>query len=362
MKVGLGLPGGMITERNLRFARQIGATHIVAHLVSARSGHPLEQRGYRVSEPHAHQFSREGLAELKGLVKTQGLRLEAIENFAPADWYDVLLDGPRRDEQMETVATLLRDLGELGIPTMGYNFSVAGVWGRDPVPEARGEAETVAFRDPEQPPIPQGMVWNMVYDPDHFDPDDPTRVVAPISVEEHWRRHDRFLDEMLPVAEQAGVTLALHPDDPPMPTLRGTGRLVHRPEHYGQLAERHPSGRWGFEFCIGTLAEMPGSEILDVVDRYSRTGRIAYVHFRNVVGAVPSYKEVFVDEGQTDLLEAARILQRNGYEGVLIPDHTPLTDCDAPWHAGVAYAIGWMRAALRSIGALDEARAAAPVG
>jgi mannonate dehydratase len=159
---------------------------------------------------------------------------------------------------------------------------------------------------------------------------------------------------MLPVAESAGVTLALHPDDPPMPTLRGTGRLVHRAEHYGQLAERHPSPRWGFEFCIGTLAEMPGSRILDVVDEYSRTGRIAYVHFRNVVGKVPSYKEVFVDEGETDMLEAVRILKRNGYRGVLIPDHTPLVDCDAPWHAGVAFALGWMRAALRSIDALDD--------
>jgi mannonate dehydratase len=354
MKIGLGLPGGTIDERRLRFARQIGATHIVAHLVSAPSGHPLEARGYRVSEPNARAFSKAGLAELKAQVEARGLRLEAIENFAPADWYDVLLDGPRRDEQMETVARVIRSLGDLEIPTMGYNFSVAGVWGRGAVPEARGEAETVAYRDPEQPPIPLGMVWNMVYDPDGFDPDDPTRVLEPISIDEHWRRHDRFLDEMLPVAEAAGVTLALHPDDPPLATLRGTGRLVHRPEHYGRLADRHPSPRWGFEFCIGTLAEMPGSRILDVVDRYSRTGRIAYVHFRNVVGVVPSYKEVFVDEGDTDMLEAVRILQRNGYRGVLIPDHTPLVDCDAPWHAGVAFALGWMRAALRSIDALDD--------
>ena len=88
--------------------------------------------------------------------------------------------------------------------------------------------------------------------------------------------------------------------------------------------------------------------------RNSRTGRIAYVHFRNVVGVVPSYKEVFVDEGDTDMLEAVRILARNGYRGVLIPDHTPLVDCDAPWHAGVAFALGWMRAALRSVDALDD--------
>ena len=362
MKIGLGLPGNIINERNLRFAKQIGATHIVAHLVSARSGHPLEQQGHRVSEPNSHAFSLEGLRELQEMVEGQGLHLEAIENFAPADWYDVLLDGPRRDQQMETLKTLLRNLGRLGIPTMGYNFSVAGVWGRDPVPEARGGAETVAFRDPEQPAIPRGMVWNMVVDPDQFRPDDPSSVLAPISVKEHWRRHDRFLQDILPVAEEAGVTLALHPDDPPLPTLRGTGRLVSRPEHYQQLLEQHPSPNWGLEFCIGTLAEMPDSDILQVVDRYSRTRKIAYVHFRNVVGTVPSYKEVFIDEGQTDMLEAVSILHRNGFGGVIIPDHTPLLDCDAPWHAGVAYALGWMRAALRSIGALDDSPAPAPVG
>ena len=83
MKIGLGLPGGTIDERRLRFARQIGATHIVAHLVSAPSGHPLEARGYRVSEPNARAFSKAGLAELKAQVEARGLRLEAIRTSRP---------------------------------------------------------------------------------------------------------------------------------------------------------------------------------------------------------------------------------------------------------------------------------------
>ena len=74
-----------------------------------------------------------------------------------------------------------------------------------------------------------------------------------------------------------------------------------------------------------------------------------YVHFRNVKGKVPRYHEVFVDEGDLDMFQALRALHRVGYDGVLIPDHTPQMSCDAPWHAGMAYALGYMKAALQTI-------------
>jgi mannonate dehydratase len=87
----------------------------------------------------------------------------------------------------------------------------------------------------------------------------------------------------------------------------------------------------------------------DVIDRYAATGRIGYIHFRNVRGKVPNYVEVFVDEGDVDMVRALRVLHKNGYDGVLIPDHTPSMSCAAPWHAGMAYALGYMRAAIRII-------------
>ena len=98
-----------------------------------------------------------------------------------------------------------------------------------------------------------------------------------------------------------------------------------------------------------TLAVMPDGDIYQIVDRYSRTGRIGYVHFRNVRGTVPRYVEAFVDDGDTDMIRLLRILKRNGYDGVLIPDHTPLMSCNAPWHAGMAFAMGYIRAALQVI-------------
>ena len=160
-----------------------------------------------------------------------------------------------------------------------------------------------------------------------------------------------FLDELVPVAEKAGVTLAAHPDDPPTPTVRGQARLVYQPQLYQRLLDRRPSPANALEFCIGTIAEMDEGDVYAAVDQYSRQGKLAYVHFRNVRGKAPHYWETFADDGDVDMLRVLRILHDNGFDGVLIPDHTPQMTCGAPWHAGMAYALGYMRAGLQAIGA-----------
>src|SRR5690606_14826800 len=127
-------------------------------------------------------------------------------------------DGPRRRQQIEDIKTIIRRVGEAGIPIIGYNFSIAGVWGLIRRDWARGKAVSVGFLSheqggPEEPPIPRGQVWNMTYDPDQAARGE---TVPPITTEQLWSRLEAFLGEVLPVAEEAGVTLALHPDDPPM--------------------------------------------------------------------------------------------------------------------------------------------------
>jgi mannonate dehydratase len=351
MKLGLGLYGNMLTTDNFRFAKQVGATHIVAHIV----GNFNKQQnttaggaaGFGVSDPEEHIWSADGMRDLANAIRAEGLQLEAIENFEPAHWSDILLDGPHRNQQLEHIKQIIRNTGAAGIPVFGYNFSIAGVWGRVEVPAARGGALSVGYHNPEQPPIPRGMVWNMIYDQEQFDPEGRNGIIELISHAELWRRFDNFLHEVLPVAEEANVRLALHPDDPPLATLRGTPRLVYRADLYQRVLDSAPSHYNGMEFCLGTLAEMDdGSNIYEVVDRYSKTGRICYVHFRNVRGKVPHYDEMFVDDGDVNMAEVMQILKRNGYDGVIIPDHTPTIDCAAPWHAGKAYALGWMRATL----------------
>jgi len=356
MKIGLGLYRSLLTPENLRFARQVGVTHIVAHVpggFSRGKGKVItsdaERAGFGISDGEDPIWSFEGLRDLKAMINAEGLELEALENFEPAHWYDVLLEGPRRTEQMAHLKQIIRDVGRVGIPTFGYYFSLAGVWGRTEGPFARGGARSVGFADPPQTPIPAGMVWNMVYDVERFDPSGAGETVGQVTADEMWRRMEAFLAEMLPVAEEAGVTLAFHPDDPPLPELRGAARLVTHPDHFQRVLDLNLSPANRIELCVGTVSEMPGGDVYDCVDRTSRAGRIAYIHLRNVHGKAPHYQEMFVDDGDTDMLRVLRILHANGYDGVLIPDHTPLLECAAPWHAGMAYAIGWMRAALAMI-------------
>jgi mannonate dehydratase len=353
MKLGLGLYRHMLTGENYQFARQAGATHLVIHLVDyfksgahdSNDNQPIgsEQGWGRAGDPDK-LWTVEELRSIKRGINDAGLELAAIENFDPAHWHDVLLDGPKKREHLENCKTIIRRLGEVGIPIMGYNFSIAGVCGRVTGRFARGEAVSVGMDGPQDTPIPRGMAWNMVVDPDAA-----PGVVPSATPEQLWSRLSEFLDVVLPVAEAAGVTLAAHPDDPPMPTMRSQPRLVYRPDLYQRLLDLRPSPASALEFCLGAIAEMVDGDVYSATDEYSRQGKLAYVHFRNITGKVPHYRETFVDDGDIDMLRILRILKKNNYDGVMIPDHTPQMTCDAPWHAGMAFALGYMRAALQAI-------------
>jgi mannonate dehydratase len=353
MKLGLGLYRHMLTPDNFRFARQCGCTHVVAHYVdyfqrgedNQRDNQPTGgQSGWGHAGDPDRVWTYEELRALKEAINAEGLELAAIENFDPAHWSDVLLDGPRKQSQLENLRTIIRNVGRAGIPIFGYNFSLAGVAGRIKGPVARGNAISVGMDAVDQSPIPRGMVWNMVYDANA-----PPGTLATVSAEQLWERFKAFLEAVIPTAEEAGVTLAAHPDDPPVPMLRSQPRLVYQPRLYQKLLDLKPSSRNALEFCIGSLAEMSEGDIYDTVEQYSSQGKVAYVHLRNVRGKVPHYWETFIDEGDVTMLRVLRILQRTGFDGVVIPDHTPQMDCAAPWHAGMAYALGYIRALFQQL-------------
>ena len=94
---------------------------------------------------------------------------------------------------------------------------------------------------------------------------------------------------------------------------------------------------------------MTEGDVYLATEQYSRQNKVFYVHFRNVTGTVPRYREVFVDEGDIDMVRILRILRDNGFNGVLIPDHTPQMHCEAPWHAGMAFATGYMKSAISMV-------------
>ncbi|MGW1681737.1 mannonate dehydratase [Saccharopolyspora sp. NPDC002376] len=356
MKIGLGLYQHMLTSENLKFARQAGATHIVAHLVDYFSAGPRipasvsRESGWGPTRRVGKPWTLDEIEGVKSLVEAEGLTLHAIENLDPGHWHDVLLGGPYRDEQLDQVLESIRLLGQAGIPCLGYNFSLAGVWGHVTGPFARGGAESIGFdaeKVREQPEIPRGQVWNMTYDDSCGD-----ETIGAVDADTMWARLLAFLDSAVPVAEAAGVRLCAHPEDPPMPRLRNIARVLTSQDALQRLVDHRPSRSNSLEFCQGTVSEMPDVDVYDAIATFSRQDRIGYVHFRNVVGKLPRYREVFIDEGDVDMFRALRTYAENGYDGVFIPDHTPQLSCAAPWHAGMAYALGYLRAAMRAVDAI----------
>lgn len=357
MKIGLGLYRHMLTPDNLAFAKQAGATHIVAHLTDYFSAGPRipestgRASGWGATDRVGKRWTLDEIATIQKRVTDAGLELHALENFDPGHWYDVLLAGPKRDEQLEGLQHTIRLLGELGISRMGYNFSLAGVWGHHQGPFARGGADSIGFdlaAIGEQPEIPYGQIWNMDWDPEAV-ADLHGATIGDVTADELWSRIEYFLAAMLPVAEQADVRLCAHPDDPPVPTLRNAARVLTSEAGLDRFAALSDSEHHSFDFCQGTVSEIPDLDIYALIARYSAMDKIGYVHFRNVVGRVPKYHEVFLDEGYVDMFRALRTYRDNGFDGMLMPDHTPQMTCDASWHAGMAYALGYMKAAIRAV-------------
>ncbi|MBP6333796.1 Mannonate dehydratase [bioreactor metagenome] len=355
MKLAMVFYRHHLTRENFLYARQLGCTHLVIHLVDYfhREKDPVTGNNQPVGDADGWGVTRnrdvwsyEELRDIRKSIEDEGLVLEAIENFDPGFWYDVLLDGPKKAEQMEGLKQLIRNIGRAGIPIMGYNFSLAGVASRISGPFARGGAESVGVDGCDSLPLPRGMVWNMFYDPEA-----PKEVNSDtqITSEELWKRFAWFLEELLPVAEESSVKMAAHPDDPPFATLRGTPRLVWRPELYQRLLDLKKSHSNTLELCVGTLAEMNGCNFYDAIESYAKQNAIGYIHLRNVEGQVPRYRETFIDEGDIDIYRVLKILRRNDFRGAVIPDHSPLVSSPAPWHVGMAYALGYIKAMMQRV-------------
>lgn len=339
MKVAVGMrnTAEILNTEYLRFLRQIGVTHVIGFrpdadvLPSASSG----------------CWSEDDLRDMVRHYRENGLQVEGIENFPPRHWYKILMDLPGKELQMENLKRTITAMGKAQIPIMGYNFSIGGVVGRHHVPYGRAGALVDAF-DPnvlpyDDSPIPKSMAWNMVVEPEA------EGVHRSIPREEVKDRLHWFLEQILPIAADAGVCMAAHPEDPPIPVMRNAGRVLISPQDYDELFDKFPTPYCTVQFCQGTFTEM-GVDIYSTIKHFVNRGRIAYVHLRNVRGIVPKYSEVIIDEGDVDMAKALLCYHKGGYEGALIPDHYP-TFADAQGsHATVAYSIGYIRGLMKAAG------------
>jgi mannonate dehydratase len=266
--------------------------------------------------------------EMKNLVESHGLRLH---NVAQTGWDSLTLGLPDRDEKIEAWRTMLRGLGKAGIPTLGYNFKPVGNFRTRSVPIGRGGARYSTFDYDE-----------LMQNP----PDFPHKR---ISEEKMWENIEYFLHSVVPVAEEAGVRMALHPDDPPIPEpLGGAARIVSTLDQYQRIFDTVPSDCNAMLFCQGCVAEM-GENVPAAIRRIGSQGKIVYVHFRNIRGTPRKFQEVFLDEGDVDMFEAMQTYREIGFNGPFMMDHTPhLPQTNAGW-SGRAFAVGYIRAMIQAV-------------
>ena len=334
MKVALGIYS-TVSEEHLTFAKQLGVNHIVMHQPSLGGDGYLEFLD---------------LLRLRKRIESAGLTLAAIENIPRTYYRKIQLGLPGRDKQIENWCKTLRNMGKAGIPVLGYDWNLVGVW-RTTSSSGRGGVCVTSFDYKLVKDTPRPAFDSSGYE---IPPE-----AGLISEQEMWDNYTYFLRKVIPVAEETKVKMALHPDDPPVPTLGGTTRIFRSIDALKRVIEIVPSNYNGIEFCQGTIAEM-GNDVLEAIRYFGEKGKIFYVHFRNIKGVVPKFDETFIDEGKVDMFKAMRIYKETGFKGVMRPDHFPVITNDIPWadnpeepgHVSLAFAIGYMKALIRAVNSI----------
>lgn len=244
---------------------------------------------------------------VKHQVEAYGLQVLAIEGYLPIE--KIKLGTDHDGNELSAMKALIRHAGTAGIPLLCYNFMSGTDWVRTKLDiPARGGARVTAFN---------------LADAEHaisLNTGKTNNSNTTISAEELWRNLEKFLREVIPVAESSSVTLAMHPDDPPLTEFQGRARIMNSVAAFERLVSLVPSPRNAICFCQGTFATM-GVDIPATIRRLGK--HIQYVHFRDAKGTAQSFVETFHDCGPTDMAEAIRAYREIGYCGPLRPDHVP---------------------------------------
>ncbi|MEP6851410.1 MAG: mannonate dehydratase [bacterium] len=267
------------------------------------------------------------LLRLREQYERSGFKLEVIEARPPLNLAKRGLPG--RDAEIDTVVELLENMGRLGISTWCYEWMTDFNWLRTSTAiHSRGGSLVSGY--------------------DHaLMADAPPTELGPISEDELWESLEYFLRRVVPVAERAGVQLAMHPDDPPLSPIRGVARIMNSVDNYRRLLELVPSPVNGITLCRGNFRLMT-DDIPAAIREFGRQDKILFVHLRDVRGTPDNFEETWHDDGTTDLYECLRAYREVGYEGVLRPDHVPSLFGESNERPGYSvlgrlFAVGYIR-------------------
>jgi mannonate dehydratase len=317
MKLALSYFGG-VDQRKAEISKQLGVRYAVTSAYPMIDGLPY--------------YDLRSLNALKKAYDDCGLELSVIEGSDMLDRAKLGLPGG--DEEIEGYIKLLRNLPSVGIDTVCYNWMPIVGWQRtEKRRPSRGGALVTAFD------------WDDVKDA-------PPTEYGVIPQETLWRTLEHFLKAVVPVAEEAGVKLALHPDDPPVPELFGIGRILTSADAFQRVIDLVPSPCNGITFCQGCFATM-GEDIPLAIRRFGK--KIFFVHFRDIRGDRWRFEETFHDDGITDMGQAMRCNYEIGFDGPIRPDHVPTMageDNNSPSYGllGNLYAVGYMKGLMASEG------------
>ncbi|MDR0335547.1 MAG: mannonate dehydratase [Planctomycetaceae bacterium] len=301
-------------DRRWKIAQQAGVTCAVVKLAPE-----LTRR-----EPPSNL---ETLREAKQRFNNAGFELFGLEG----DQFDMTriklgLEG--RDHDIETYRNMLRNMGELGIPFLCYNFMVGVGWFRNRTTiHERGGAFTCGFELDEI-----------------LKKEDCERKIESNSV---WEHYQYFLERILPVAEKSGVRLGLHPDDPPIPSLKGYGRIFYNANGVRKALNLSSSRSHGLTFCQANYLAM-GENVTALIREWK--DRIGFVHFRDIKGTANSFVETFHDNGPHDMAELIRVYRENGLHCPVRTDHAPSMDGEGEATGyeilGHLFALGYLKGLL----------------